>query len=410
MVEGVADDATPHEVERVFRADYGRAVAAVTRMLGDVGLAEEAVQEAFAAALESWPRSGIPPSTTGWIVTTARNRAIDRFRRETTRDQRHADAELVFGYDDPLEDDDIQDDRLRLIFTCCHPALSSAAQVALTLKLVAGLTTAEIAGAFLVSEVTMAQRIVRAKNKIRNAHITYRVPEVHEFPNRLAPVLSVVYLVFNEGYLASAGGALTRVDLAREGVRLGRVLMALMPDEPEVQGLLALMLLTESRRPARVDLNGELVLLADQDRTLWDPVLVEEGQSLVRACLRRNTPGAFQVQAAIAAVHSDAHSARDTDWSQIVELYDRLLLLAPSPVVRLNRAIAVAELHGPKDGLRELADVNLENYHHLHSTRAELLTRLGRLREADDEYGRAIELTENEVERRFLVARQSLLR
>ena len=256
----------------------------------------------------------------------------------------------------------------------------------------------------------MAQRIVRAKNKIGNAHIPYRVPEVHEFPNRLAPVLSVVYLVFNEGYLASAGGALTRVDLAREGVRLGRVLMSLMPDEPEVQGLLALMLLTESRRPARVDLNGELVLLADQDRTLWDPVLVEEGQSLVRACLRRNTPGAFQVQAAIAAVHSDAHSARDTDWSQIVELYDRLLLLAPSPVVRLNRAIAVAELHGPKDGLRELADVNLENYHHLHSTRAELLTRLGRLREADDEYGRAIELTENEVERRFLVARQSLLR
>ena len=410
MVEGVADDATPHEVERVFRADYGRAVAAVTRMLGDVGLAEEAVQEAFAAALESWPRSGIPPSTTGWIVTTARNRAIDRFRREITRDQRHAHAELLFGYNDPLEQDEIQDDRLRLIFTCCHPALSRAAQVALTLKLVAGLTTAEIAGAFLVSEVTMAQRIVRAKNKIRNAHIPYRVPEVHEFPNRLAPVLSVVYLVFNEGYLASAGGALTRVDLAREGVRLGRVLMSLMPDEPEVQGLLALMLLTESRRPARVDLNGELVLLADQDRTLWDPVLVEEGQSLVRACLRRNTPGAFQVQAAIAAVHSDAHSARDTDWSQIVELYDQLLLLAPSPVVRLNRAIAVAELHGPKDGLRELADVNLENYHHLHSTRAELLTRLGRLREADDEYGRAIELTENEVERRFLVARQSLLR
>ena len=410
MAECVADDATPAEVERVFRADYGRVVAAMTRMLGDVGLAEEAVQEAFAAALESWPRSGIPPSTTGWIVTTARNRAIDRFRRETTRDQRHADAELVFGYDDPLEDDDIQDDRLRLIFTCCHPALSSAAQVALTLKLVAGLTTAEIAGAFLVSEVTMAQRIVRAKNKIGNAHIPYRVPEVHEFPNRLAPVLSVVYLVFNEGYLASAGGALTRVDLAREGVRLGRVLMALMPDEPEVQGLLALMLLTESRRPARVDLNGELVLLADQDRTLWDPVLVEEGQSLVRACLRRNTPGAFQVQAAIAAVHSDAHSARDTDWSQIVELYDRLLLLAPSPVVRLNRAIAVAELHGPKDGLRELADLSLDNYHRLHSTRAELLTRLGRLREADDEYGRAIELTENEVERRFLVARQSLLR
>ena len=410
MAECVADDATPAEVERVFRADYGRVVAAMTRMLGDVGLAEEAVQEAFAAALESWPRSGIPPSTTGWIVTTARNRAIDRFRRETTRDQRHADAELVFGYDDPLEDDDIQDDRLRLIFTCCHPALSSAAQVALTLKLVAGLTTAEIAGAFLVSEVTMAQRIVRAKNKIGNAHIPYRVPEVHEFPNRLAPVLSVVYLVFNEGYLASAGGALTRVDLAREGVRLGRVLMALMPDEPEVQGLLALMLLTESRRPARVDLNGELVLLADQDRTLWDPVSVKEGQSLVRACLRRNTPGAFQVQAAIAAVHSDAHSARDTDWSQIVELYDRLLLLAPSPVVRLNRAIAVAELHGPQDGLRELADLSLDNYHRLHSTRAELLTRLGRLREADDEYGRAIELTENEVERRFLVARQSLLR
>ena len=410
MVEGVADDATPHEVERVFRADYGRAVAAVTRMLGDVGLAEEAVQEAFAAALESWPRSGIPPSTTGWIVTTARNRAIDRFRREITRDQRHAHAELLFGYNDPLEQDEIQDDRLRLIFTCCHPALSRAAQVALTLKLVAGLTTAEIAGAFLVSEVTMAQRIVRAKNKIRNAHIPYRVPEAHELPNRLVPVLSVVYLVFNEGYLSSTGDALTRVDLASEGVRLGRLLMSLMPDEPEVHGLLALMLLTESRRPARVDVKGDLVLLADQDRTLWDPVLVEEGQSLVRECLRRNTPGAFQVQAAIAAVHSDAQSLRDTDWSQIVELYDQLLGLAPSPVVRLNRAIAVAELHGPQDGLRELADVNLENYHHLHSTRAELLTRLGRLREADDEYGRAIELTENEVERRFLVARQSLLR
>jgi RNA polymerase sigma-70 factor (ECF subfamily) len=410
-----AGAATGRTVEAVFRADYGRAVATLARLLGDLGLAEEAVQDAFAVALESWPRTGVPPSPTGWIVTTARNRAIDRFRRESTRDQRHAQAALLQGPDEPEEDYAVRDDRLRLVFTCCHPALAPAAQVALTLRLIAGLTTAEIARAFLVPEPTMAQRLVRAKNKIRDAHIPYRVPDGHELPDRLRPVLSVIYLVHNEAYVATSGDSLDRVDLAAEAVRLGRLLVALMPDEPEARGLLALMLLAESRRPARVAADGSLVRLADQDRTRWDAGLVAEGQALVRECLRRNTPGPYQIQAAIAAVHSDAATAADTDWGQIVALYDQLLAVAPSQVVRLNRAIAVAELGGPASGLLEIdapdgPAAHLDDYHLLHAARAELLARHGRVADAEAAYDRALALTENRAERRHLEMRRDALR
>jgi len=393
-------------VEGVFREGYGRAVATLARLLGDIGLAEEAVQDAFAVALETWPRTGVPPSPTGWIVTTARNRAIDRFRREATRDQRHAQAALLFTSDEPEEETAVRDDRLRLVFTCCHPALAPAAQVALTLRLIAGLTTAEIARAFLVPEPTMAQRLVRAKNKIRDAHIPYRIPEEHELPDRLRPVLAVIYLVHNEGYVATSGDSLGRVDLAAEAVRLGRLLVELMPDEPEARGLLALMLLGESRRPARVAADGSLVRLVDQDRTLWDQALKAEGQALVRECLRRNAPGPYQIQAAIAAVHSDAATAADTDWPAILALYDQLLVVAPSQVVRLNRAIARAEVDGPAVALVEVDELDLDGYHLLHATRAELLVRLGRAAEAASAYDRAIALTDNVAEQRFLTARR----
>jgi RNA polymerase sigma-70 factor (ECF subfamily) len=393
-------------VEGVFREGYGRAVATLARLLGDIGLAEEAVQDAFAVALETWPRTGVPPSPTGWIVTTARNRAIDRFRREATRDQRHAQAALLFTSDEPEEETAVRDDRLRLVFTCCHPALAPAAQVALTLRLIAGLTTAEIARAFLVPEPTMAQRLVRAKNKIRDAHIPYRIPEERELPDRLRPVLAVIYLVHNEGYVATSGDSLGRVDLAAEAVRLGRLLVELMPDEPEARGLLALMLLGESRRPARVAADGSLVRLVDQDRTLWDQALKAEGQALVRECLRRNAPGPYQIQAAIAAVHSDAATAADTDWPAILALYDQLLVVAPSQVVRLNRAIARAEVDGPAVALVEVDELDLDGYHLLHATRAELLVRLGRAADAASAYDRAIALTDNVAEQRFLTARR----
>ena len=406
-------------VERVFREQYGRVVAVLVRSLGDIGAAEEAVQEAFAAAVERWPATGVPPSPAGWIVTTARNRAIDRWRREASRDGRQAEAARLAATRlpaAPSEEGPVRDERLRLIFTCCHPALSVEARVALTLRLLGGLTTAEIAHAFLVPEPTMAQRLVRAKAKIRDAGIPYRVPGDADLPDRVRSVLAVVYLIFNEGYTASAGDRLVRDDLCAEAVRLGRVLAELMPDEPEALGLLALMLLTEARRPTRTTPGGDLVRLADQDRSRWDPALVGEGQDLVRRCLRRGRPGPYQIQAAIAAVHSDAPTAAATDWGQVVALYDQLLVMAPSPVVRLHRAVAVAELGPPAGGPAvALAEVDalaseLERRHLFHAVRADLLCRLGRDDEAIAAYDAAVERAANLREQDFLRARRDQLR
>ena len=342
---------TSADIARVFRDEHGRAVAVLIRALGDIDLAEDAVQDAFTVAVERWPRDGMPPSPAGWIITTARRRAIDRLRREATRDARQTEALLLAAPDEPREEGPVRDERLRLLFTCCHPALSSEAQVALTLRLLGGLTTPEIARAFLVPEATMAQRIVRAKRKIRDAGIPYRVPRDADLPARVSSVLSVVYLVFTEGHTATTGTELGRPALASEAIRLGRAVVELMPDEPEAVGLLALMLLTEARRPARGDAGGEPVLLADQDRALWDRDAIAEGHALVRACLRRNAPGPFQIQAAINAVHTDAADADATDWAQVVALYDQLLAVLPTDVVRLNRAVAVAEVDGPAAGL-----------------------------------------------------------
>ncbi|MCF2527888.1 RNA polymerase sigma factor [Yinghuangia soli] len=437
------------DVEAVFRSEYGRAVAVLVRASGDIDLAEDAVQEAFAAAAERWPAAGLPPSPAGWIVTTARNRMIDRQRRESIRAARQTEAVRLYGagapmpgmsampdgaggpgdrggqagsQDDPVDpadatdpadlgdpDGPVPDERLRLIFTCCHPALAPTAQVALTLRLLGGLATPEIARAFLVGEAAMAQRIVRAKAKIRDAGIPYRVPTAGELPERLPPVLAVVHLVFNEGYLAASGDRLVRDELCTEAVRLGRLLAELMPDEPEVLGLLALMLLVQARRPARTAADGSLVRLPDQDRSQWDRGLVAEGRALVRRCLRIDRPGPFQIQAAISAVHADAVRAEDTDWRQIVQLYDLQMALAPGPVVALHRAVAVAERDGPQAGLDLVDALDMDGSHLFHAVRAELLGRLGRRSEAVRAYEAAEERAANTVEREHLRARRRAL-
>lgn len=388
-------------IEQVFRAEYGRAVAVLTRFLGDIALAEEAVQEAFTIALQRWPQSGVPPAPAGWIISTARNRAIDRLRREATRDARQEAAMQLLEHEPPAEHD-VNDDRLRLIFTCCHPALATEAQLALTLRLLGGLTTAEIAHAFLVPEPTMAQRLSRAKAKIRATGIPFRIPEGDELPARLPAVLAAVYLVFNEGYSASDGAELTRPELCDEAIRLAHLLVELLPSQPETLGLLALMLLIDARRTARTDAAGAFVKLSAQDRDLWNRTQIDAGQALLRTCLQRNEPGPYQLQAAINAVHSDARTSADTDWSQILALYDRLYALMPNDVVALNRAVVVAEIEGPVCALRLIEPLQLSRYHLFHSVRADMLRRIGRDAEAAEAYREAIELCGNVRERDFL--------
>jgi RNA polymerase sigma-70 factor, ECF subfamily len=398
---GAAPRPDEAQVGRIFREEYGRSVATLIRVFGDIDLAEDAVQDAFAVALREWPRAGLPPNPGGWITTTARNRAIDRLRRES----RGRELLSEVGVQSPRSDDGgmpeevggVEDDRLRLIFTCCNPALSTEAQVALTLRLLGGLTTIDVARAFLVAEATMAQRLARAKRRIRAARIPYRVPEDHELPGRLRPVLAVVYLIYNAGLTSSA-----EPGLCSEATRLARILATLMPDEPEVDGLLALLLLTESRRSSRTRADGSLVLLGEQDRTQWDRVLIEEGQTIVRRCLRRNQPGPYQLQAAINAVHADAPAVEDTDWPQIIALYDHLLAIAPTPVVALNRAIAIGEVQGPAAALALVDDLDLDNYYAFHATRADLLSRLGRHNEAAAAYERAASMALTDAERAFL--------
>ena len=410
-------------LDQIFRREAGRCTATLIRVLGDIDLAEDAVAEAFAIAAEQWPKVGMPPNPGGWITTTARNRAIDRLRRETTRSDRHLAAHRLHTDNmdpdpnpelDRLDEfvDVVADDQLRLMFLCAHPALAADAQVALILRLLAGLDTLQIATAFLAPEATMAQRIVRAKRKLHDNHATYRIPRAGELPDRLHSVLAAIYLIYTEGHTATSGQSLTRTDLSTDAIRLGRTLVELMPDEPEAIGLLALMLLTESRRPARSDADGTMVRLADQDRSRWDPTLIAEGHQLVRACPRRNQPGPFEIQAAVAAVHADAPSAEATDWSQIIALYDQLYALRPHPVVALNRSVAVAELHGPAKGLAALAEIDaatLDNYQPYHAAYADLLSRAGRRDEALCAYDRAIELTSNAVERDFLVRQRWLV-
>jgi RNA polymerase sigma-70 factor (ECF subfamily) len=389
------------EVGRIFREESGRSVAALIRVVGDIDVAEDAVQEAFAVALRKWPGDGLPPNPGGWITTTARNRAVDRLRRESRgRELLGEVAVLLPGHNDPglpEEEGPVQDDRLRLIFTCCHPALSTQAQVALTLRLLGGLSTTQVARSFLVSEPTMARRLVRAKHKIKAARIPYRVPQAHELPDRLRPVLTVVYLIYNAGLTSPA-----EPGLCAEAIRLARILASLLPDEPEVAGLLALLLLTESRRASRTRPDGSLVLLGEQDRTRWDRALIAEGQAILRRCLRRNQPGAYQLQAAINAVHADAPTVEQTDWPQIVALYDQLLAVAPTPVLALNRAIAIGEIHGPAAALALVDELDLDNYHPFHATRADLLRRLGRHGEATAAYERAAAMAPTGAERDFL--------
>jgi RNA polymerase sigma-70 factor (ECF subfamily) len=406
-------------VEAVFRREYGRCVATLIRFLGDIDAAEEAVQDAFTVAVARWPSDGQPPNPGAWIVTTARNRAIDRLRRESVRDERHAQAHHLYGAADQAAGDNalapqeetVPDDRLRLIFTCCHPALNQPAQVALTLRLLGGLQTPEIARAFLVPEATMAQRIVRAKRKIKNTHVPYRVPAEAELPARIKPVFAVVYLIFNEGYAATAG-SLLRLDLCAEAIRLARVLAELMPGEPEAQGLLALLLLLHARCTARLTADGSLIRLAEQDRQLWDRNLIAEGQAIVRAFVQRDRPGPYQIQAAINAVHCLAPSFDRTDWHAILTLYDQLYALTPTPVVALNRAVALAEIRGPAVGLAAVDDLRssgLDSYYLFHATRADLLRRLGDTTEAAAAYATARALATNPVERAFLDTQRATL-
>jgi RNA polymerase sigma-70 factor (ECF subfamily) len=389
------------EVGRIFRQESGRSVAALVGVFGDIDVAEDAMQEAFAVALRKWPGEGVPPNPGGWITTTARNRALDRLRRQSRgRELLSEVAVLMPGSDEPGAPEEVgpvQDDRLRLIFTCCHPALSTHAQVALTLRLLGGLSTTQVARAFLVAEATMARRLVRAKHKITAARIPYRTPAAHELPDRLRPVLAVVYLIHNAGPTSPA-----EPDLCAEAIRLARILVALLPDEPEVAGLLALLLLTESRRASRTRPDGSLVLLGEQDRTRWDRALIAEGQAIVRRCLGRNQPGADQLQAAINAVHADAPTLEQTDWPQLVALYDHLLAVAPTPVVALNRAIAIGEVQGPAAALTLVDELDLDTYHPYHATRADLLRRLGRHSEAAAAYQRAASMAPTDAERDFL--------
>ena len=391
------------EIESIFRREYGRAVSVLVRACGSIDMAEEVVQDAFTAALERWPASGLPSSPAAWIITTAKHRAIDRIRRDSTRDGRHQAADWTGAVSQPvdpvLEETAVEDERLRLIFTCCHPAIAPPSQVALTLRLLGGLATDEIARAFLVPEATMAQRLVRAKRKIAQAKIPYRVPSAAELPERLDAVLAVLYLIFNEGYAATSGPELVRPELCDEATRLTRILCSLMPDEPEVRGLLALMLLADSRRTARIDAHGRFVALADQDRSRWNHIQIAEGQAIVRACLQRNTPGPYQVQAAIQAVHSDAPTAVATDWRQVLALYDQLLVMTPTPVVAMNRAVALAEVAGSAAALDALAGLPLVGHQLFHAIRAELLIRAGRFVEAVGELDQAIGACTNDVDR-----------
>jgi RNA polymerase sigma-70 factor (ECF subfamily) len=401
---------------RAHHEEWARVVAGLARRFGDLDVAEEAAAEAFVAAAERWPRDGVPPNPGGWLATTATRKAIDWLRRESQRDAKHLQARIAYADTPPEPTGPVGDDRLRLVFTCCHPALAMETRVALALRLLGGLTVAEIARAFLVQETTMGRRITRAKAKIKAANIPYRVPSADDIRERLAGVLAVVYLIFNEGYLAGEGEDPVRVDLTDEAIRLGRLLRTLLPDNGEVAGLLALMLLTDARRSARVSPTGELVTLEEQDRGAWDHTLIAEGKALVRERLAAvaaggDPPGRYQLQAAISAVHTDAPSARDTAWPSIVALYGRMVLLDPSPIVRLNRAVAVAEVDGPAVGLAEidrLADV-LDGYHAYHAARADLLRRLGRGGAARAAYDRAIGLAGNPAERAYLTRRRDQL-
>jgi RNA polymerase sigma-70 factor (ECF subfamily) len=408
MAPSAGEDAAG--IGRIFRAESGRSVAALIRIFGQIEIAEDAVQDAFAVALDSWPRDGLPPNPGGWITTTARRLAIDRLRRDSRGRELLRDLAVL---EDPeasgtREVGAVPDDRLRLIFTCCHPALAPDAQVGLTLRLLGGLRTDDVARAFLVSEATMAQRLVRAKRKIRLARIPYRLPGDEELPRRLRAVLAVLYLIYNAG--AEPDAAPAADDFRAEAIRLARVLTSLLPHEPEAAGLLALLLLTESRFASRQNPDGTLVLLRDQDRTRWDHALIDEGHQLVRACLRRNEPGPYQLQAAINAVHTDARSVQSTEWTQILALYDQLLACAPTPVVALNRAIAVGEVHGPQAALDLVDQFDLAGYHAYHATRADLLHRLSRIEESATAYTKASELASSPAERDYLAGRASTLR
>lgn len=393
-------------IDRVFREEWSRVVAVLARSFRDLDLAEDAAQQAFTEAAASWPRTGVPDAPGAWITAVARRRAIDRVRRESVRDAKHHEAmagtEHVVRPEVDLTEGSVEDDVLRLVFTCCHPALAAPAQVALTLRLVAGVETAAIARAFLVPEATMTQRLVRAKRKIRAANVPFRMPDDAELPDRLASVLAVLLLAYNEGYLATGGDGPDRPDLCGEAITLTRLMVELMPDEPEVRGLLALMLFTTARRPARLAADGSLVRLADQDRGLWDQQLVAEGRDLVRTCLRQGRPGQYQLHAAMNAVHAEAATYAATDWRQILALHDHLVRIAPTPVVQLNRAVALAEVVGPRVALEAIEHLDLDGYHLWHAVRADLLRRCGRHEDARVAYGRALELTDNRAERQLL--------